>query len=110
MNENNGKELKDTDETLASRREDSRAQPPRSPTTRVVAIVAIVAIAAIAVLAWFLWPTKVGKPVPAPRSVSFGESSSPQTATADDHKLTLTPEQLQWAGLKIETVGEKPST
>ena len=110
MNENNGKELKDTDETLASRREDSRAQPPRSPTTRVVAIVAIVAIAAIAVLAWFLWPTKVGKPVPAPRSVSFGESSSPQTATADDHKLTLTPEQLQRAGLKIETVGEKPST
>ena len=110
MNKNNGKELNDTDESLASRREDSRAQPPRSARTRVVAIVAVVAIAAIAVLAWFLWPTKVGKPVPAPRSGTFGESSSPQTATAGNQILTLTPEQLQRAGLKIETVGEKPST
>jgi membrane fusion protein, heavy metal efflux system len=111
MNENNGKELKETNELVASRREDDRAQTPRSSKTGVVAIVAVVAIAAIAVLAWFLWPTKVGKPVPAPRSVSFGESPGrPQTATAGDQKLTLTPEQLQRAGLKIETVGEKPSS
>ena len=78
--------------------------------TVVVAIVAVVAIAAIAGLAWRLWPGKTGKPVPAPRSVSFGESSGPQPATAGEQKLTLTPDQLQRAGLKIETVGERPST
>ena len=82
----------------------------KSPRTAVVVIVVMVAIAAIAILAWFLWPGKTGQPVPAPRSVSFGESSGPQTAIADDQKLTLTPGQLQRAGLKIETVGEKPST
>src|SRR3989440_11158007 len=83
---------------------------PKSQRTALVAIVAVVAISAVAILAWFLWPGKTGKPVPAPRSVSFGESSSPQTATAGDQRLTLTPEQLQRAGLRIETVGEKPAT
>ena len=83
---------------------------PKSQRTALVAIVAVVAIAAIAVLAWFLWPGKTGKPVLAPRSVSFGESSSPQTATSGDQVLTLAPEQLQRAGLKIEAVGERPST
>jgi len=78
--------------------------------TVVVAIVAVVAIAAVVALAWRLWPGKTGKPVPAPRSVSFGESSGPQPATAGEQKLTLTPDQLQRAGLKIETVGERPST
>src|SRR3989440_6142310 len=75
----------------------------------IVATVAIVAIVAI-VAAFLLWPKQAGKPVPAPRSVSFDESTRPQTATAGDQVLTLAPEQLQRAGLKIETVGERPST
>lgn len=84
-------------------------QTPKSTRTAVVAIVAIVAIAAVAVLAVLLWPGRTGKPVPAPRSVSFGESS-PQTTTTGEQVLTLAPEQVQRSGLKIETVGEKPST
>ena len=83
-------------------------QTPKIPTA-VVATVAIVGIAAVAVLAWLLWPSRAGKPVPAPRSVSFGESSSPQTATTGEQKLTLSPEQLRRADLKIETVGERPA-
>src|SRR5260370_22913095 len=111
MNNNNEDDREgQRDESLASRMEVSRMQTPKSPRNAVVAIVAIVAIAAVAVVAWLLWPSKTGKPVPAPRSVSFGESSSPQTATAGEQKLILTPEQLQRAGLKVETVGEKPSS
>jgi RND family efflux transporter MFP subunit len=106
MNDNEEKTHKDQRESLTSER-DSSARPGTKRTT-VVAFVTIGAIA-IAVLAWFLWPGKAGKPVPAPRSVSFQESSSPQTPTGEQ-KLTLTPEQLQRAGLKIEAVGEKPST
>jgi len=110
MNRNNESELEDRDESIASGSEDRKMETPNARRTALVAIVAVVAIAAIAVLGWFLWPGKTGKPVPAPRSVSFGESSSPQTATSGDQVLTLAPEQLQRAGLKIETVGEKPST
>ncbi len=68
--------------------------------------VAAVALIVIAITTWLLWPKQTGKPVPAPRSVSFEESSQP--ATAGEQKLTLTPEQLRAAQLKIETVGEQP--
>jgi len=76
-------------------------------TARVFAVAAI-AIVVVAVAAWLLWPKQAGKPVAAPRSVSFGES--PQPATAGGEKLTLTPEQMRTAQLKIETVGERPSS
>jgi membrane fusion protein, heavy metal efflux system len=92
--------------SLASRTDNAT---PMTKRRTVVAIVAIVAIAAIAVLAWLLWPDKAGKPVPAPRSVSFQESSSPQTETTGERILMLAPEQVQRAGLKIETVGEQPA-
>jgi len=83
---------------------------PKTSNRRTVQIVAVAAIAivVVAITAWLLWPRQVGKPVPAPRSVSFEESSQP--ATAGGEKLTLTPEQLRTAQLKIETVGERPSS
>jgi membrane fusion protein, heavy metal efflux system len=69
----------------------------------------IVLVASVAIVAiWLLWPKPAGKPVPAPRSVSFEES--PQLATAGGEKLMLSPEQLRTAQLKIETVGERPSS
>src|SRR5438105_1428617 len=76
----------------------------------IVAIVLATAIAAIALATWYFWPSKSGKPVPAPRSVSFAESPSQQTTTTGDQRLTLTPEETQRAALKIETVGERPSS
>src|SRR5882724_4349076 len=73
----------------------------------IVGIVAMVAIIATAAL-WLLWPKQAGKPVAAPRTVSFQESP-PQPMTGEQ-RLTLTPEQLRTVQLKIETVGEAPST
>jgi cobalt-zinc-cadmium efflux system membrane fusion protein len=109
MNKNNESKTRHGDEELASRSEDSKVQARQRSRTALAVIVAIAATAGVAIAAWALWPGKAGKPVPAPRSVSFGESSNPQTATAAEQKLRLTPEQLQRAGLKIEAVGEKPS-
>jgi hypothetical protein len=77
---------------------------------RPVIIVAIVALVAVVVVAWILWPKQAGKPVPAPRSVSFEESPGQSTAMTGDQKLTLTPEQLRAAGLKNETIGERPTS
>src|SRR5205814_2186291 len=67
-------------------------------------------IAGVILAVWLFWPSKAGKPVPAPRSVSFDESASQPAAIIGDQKLTLTPEQTPGAGLKIETVGERPTT
>jgi len=88
----------------------SRRPSGWSSRSAVATIAVVVAIAAIAFLAWLLWPSRAGKPVPAPRSVSFGESPSQQTAMTGEQKLTLTPEQARSLQLKIETVGEEPSS
>ncbi|HEY3026697.1 MAG TPA: efflux RND transporter periplasmic adaptor subunit [Pyrinomonadaceae bacterium] len=85
-----------------------RHSPPRRGNkVAVVAIGAIVAMIGIAFVAWLLWPSKAGRPVPAPRSISVSEPAGPETASAVEQKVTLTTEQLQRAGIKIETVGEK---
>jgi cobalt-zinc-cadmium efflux system membrane fusion protein len=76
-------------------------------TTLIIAVAAI-AIVVVALAAWLLWPKQAGKPVAAPRSVSFDES--PKLVTTGGEKLTLTPEQMRTAQLKIETVGERPSS
>jgi cobalt-zinc-cadmium efflux system membrane fusion protein len=83
---------------------------PRSSRSRLAAIISAIALVLIAgVATWFLWPRQTGKPVPVPRSVSFEETSNQPTALAGDQRLTLTAGQVQRAGLKIDTVGEKPS-
>lgn len=74
----------------------------------VVAVVAIVAIVTL-VAVWLLWPKPAGKPVAAPRTVTF-EQSTETPATTTEQRLTLTPEQLRSVQLKIEAVGEAPST
>ena len=82
-------------------------RPRRSQVPMIVAIVATVAIVAI-VAVWLLWPGQAGKPVAAPRTVSFEESA--ETPVTAEQRLTLTPEQLRSVQLRIETVGEAPST
>ncbi len=91
---------------------DATDKPPPSEERRrwarpmFVSLIVLVIIAAVAV--WLLWPRQAGKHVAAPRSVSFDES--PQPATARGETLTLTPEQMRTVQLKIETVGERPSS
>ena len=79
---------------------------PKHNKTALVAIVALVAIAGVAILAWLLWPSQTGKPVPAPRSISAAGPAN-EGASPGDQKVTLTAEQMQHAGIKVERVGEK---
>jgi RND family efflux transporter MFP subunit len=106
MNEQDEHQERDRDQLVTAQSQGQAA--PSGRRTTVVAITAIVAVVVIAFLAWMLWRGKAGKPVPTPRSVSFGESPS-QTAGTVEQKLTLSLDQVQHAGLKIETVGERPS-
>ena len=102
MNEQPEKQIKSETPEVASL--------PRTPSRRTALVIAVAAIAivVVAIAAWLLWPKQAGKPVAAPRSVSFDES--PKPATAGGEKLTLTPEQMRTVQLKIETVGERPSS
>ena len=85
-------------------------ESPRRAKKALVATVSVVVIAGVIFAVWIFWPGKAGKPVPAPRSVSFAEPANQPAAITGDQKLVLTPEQAQSAGLQIETVGERPTT
>jgi cobalt-zinc-cadmium efflux system membrane fusion protein len=99
MNEQSNDQVQLEEKTAMARLHRRRAFP---------IVIAAIALISLAGITWLLWPKQAGKPVPAPRSVSFAES--PQPATAGEQKLTLTPEQMRTAQLKIETVGERPSS
>jgi RND family efflux transporter MFP subunit len=76
----------------------------------VIALVAVVVIAGAA-LALFLLRSRgdSGRPVPAPRSFTSDQSAAQSTSVVSSNEptLTLAPEQLQRADIKIETVGER---
>ncbi len=91
-------------------------QTPENPTSgksrqrMVLLSVGIAAAVVILVLGAWLWrPKQGGKPVTAPRTVSFSEPQS-QAPALSGEQLTLTPEQMRNAQLQIEVVGERPSS
>lgn len=98
----------ESDDKINAVAETNPARASKKARTAIVLLV-VAGIIAVGFATWRLWPKQAGKPVPAPRSVSFEETPNRPTALAGDQKLTLTPEQVQHAGLKVETVGEQPS-
>lgn len=90
--------------------------PPRKNRNVVVPVIsAITAILALALLFWWYVSTGrngAGRPVPAPRAITLGQTEAPAPADtpATGPTIELAPEQVQRAGLKIETVGEQLST
>jgi len=76
----------------------------------IVAIVGVVAIAAVVLAIWLMRPSgNAGRPVPAPRSSTIDQANS-GTATTGEQTLSISAEEAQRAGIKIETVGERMST
>ncbi|CAN5650285.1 hypothetical protein BH20ACI4_BH20ACI4_27490 [soil metagenome] len=66
----------------------------------------ILLIVALILIFIFLRDDQSGKPVPAPRTVSFGENDNETNAPTAERTITLSDDQIKAAGLKIETVGE----
>jgi len=98
-----------SDEQANEEAELAASSPDRRSKSMLIIVVAIAAVLIVGIVAWLLWPRQAGKPVPAPRSVTFGEPSSPQTTNTGEQTLTLAPQQAERAGLKIEAVGEQPA-
>lgn len=76
-------------------------------------VVATLVVTGVVVLAVFMyWLTRIreeGRPVPAPRTSTFGESNISGFQT-EEATITLAPEQAERAGIKVETVGEQLSS
>jgi RND family efflux transporter MFP subunit len=93
-------------EDVAVSRGTVKTHPRKNAALIVVTVLAIVGIVGLATL--LFWPRRAGKPVAAPRSISFAET--PQAPAANDQRLVLTSEQVRSAQFKFATVGEQPSS
>src|SRR6266446_5518605 len=103
---NEAPDIKKQTETKVSGRNENR-----TARTAMVAVVAVVAVAAIVLVLWLFVPRgSGGRPVPAPRSIGPDQTANQAGNTSGESTLTISPEQIQRAGIKIETVGERIST
>jgi RND family efflux transporter MFP subunit len=64
----------------------------------------------IGTLLWLRSDSEAGKPVPAPRSVSFDNNESGGETMPTGQTITVEADQLKNADIKIETVGEQLDT
>jgi RND family efflux transporter MFP subunit len=84
------------------------ASPRRRRTPAIVAILAVVAIAGLALILWLTRQGGAGRPVPVPRGVSINQPSDTGASTASaEPTLTLAPDVVARAGIKVEVVGER---
>ena len=88
-----------------------RVPPSKGWTNRtgIIVVIALFLIAAVAVVGWIVLRSRssgAGRPVPAPRSMPEEQSSSPNAA---ESTISVTPEVMQRAGIKVETIGEQVS-
>ena len=103
--------MNDTDDNDKETGDGNGSKESRNAKIAIVAVVAVVAVAAIALLLWLFIPRGTGgRPVPAPRSIGAEESANQPSNTPEESTVTITPEQIQRSGIKIETVGERVST
>lgn len=81
----------------------------RQPIYIALGVISVVVLGALII--WLFRSQESGQPVPAPRTVSFGESNNDtQSPPTEEQTIRLTPEQVIRAGIKIETVGETLSS
>ncbi|MGH9946309.1 MAG: efflux RND transporter periplasmic adaptor subunit [Pyrinomonadaceae bacterium] len=91
---------------------DATHDEPRSRRKPIIIASAIIGVFVITAVAYlFLRGSEAGQPVPAPRTVSFGENNDQQSSDfGGEQTLTIALDQLDRIGLKIETVGETLSS
>jgi membrane fusion protein, heavy metal efflux system len=101
-------------ETVSQSTTDSEPRQPlkkRRPRRAVIVlVVAVFAVAAAGVVGWILLRSRsdgAGRPVPAPPGMAAEQLSSPGTANLT---ITVSPEVIARAGIKVEPVGEQHST
>ena len=107
MNDNS--ETKDVDSGVKSSAAGETSSKGRTNRTSIIVVVALFLIAAVAVVGWIVLRSRssgAGRPVPAPSRMPAEQSSS---SSAAESTITVPPEVMQRAGIKVEAIGEQVS-
>ncbi len=94
--------VKNTDRATSAEKQKSSLKP------MYIALAVIGVVVLGAVIFWLFRNKENGQPVPAPRTVSFeqGGGNEEMSASTGEQTITIAPEQVERAGIKIESVGE----
>lgn len=92
------------DNDLENEQEPGQGTPVNRTAIYVTAAVAVTLLVA-GLGYWLLRGRDTGQAVPTPRTVSF-DTDAAKAPAAGDQTLTVSPEEIEHAGLKIEAVGE----
>ena len=100
--------LKENETALEIENEESEKESKiNSPKRKFVIIGSSALLVLIALSTWFyMRKGEEGKPVPPPRNSSFNDDNGGNSIGEGEQTITISPEQLQAANLKIEKVGE----
>ena len=102
---NEEKEIIDSGEPLTTIEPDVN----RKPIYIAAAIVGTIIV--VALIVWFWRGRETGQVVPAPRNVSFDDKSGQMPSDSNgDQMITIPADEIERAGIKIETVGETMSS
>lgn len=86
---------------------DEKQRSRRKPMFIALAVIGVVILGAV--IFWLFRSKENGQPVPPPRTVSFepgGDGENTSSAPTGEQTVTIAPEQVERAGIKIEVVGE----
>jgi RND family efflux transporter MFP subunit len=107
MNIEGKPEITEADVPESDESQDKQQKSSRRPIYIAAAIIGVVVVGALAI--WFFRNRESGQIVPAPRGVTFDNSNS-SGVLPGEATITLSPEQIEHANIKTETVGEQLST
>src|SRR5437762_941269 len=107
MSNENNPETTEAHESEIDETASNSHKPSRKPMYIAAAIIGVVIVGAFAI--WLFRNREAGQVVPAPRGVTFGNSNS-STPPTEEATITLSPDEVERSGIKVETVGEQLST
>ena len=102
ITENQSKRLEEMEKVKAPSAEKQKSS--RKPMYIALAVIGAVVLGAF--VFWLFRGRENGQVVPAPRTVSFEPGGESESAPTGEQTVTIAPEQVERAGIKIESVGE----
>lgn len=86
--------------------EEIKETKTRSNRTIMIAVAAVMVLTIGGVAVWRMTRSGAGQPVPAPRTMTFDESSTMSEQPVGGEFVTVPADQIERAGIRIETAGE----
>ncbi len=88
---------------------DDEIKESKTGSKRTMIVIGVAAVMVLTIGGFVIWRmtrSNAGQPVPAPRTMTFDESATPSEQPVGGEFVTIPADQIERAGIRIETAGE----